>query len=48
MREPYDRSSKWLLTHHGGAMLRLGGITNIVSCRALSAEVVQPRQLPES
>ena len=25
-RFPYDRGSKWLLQHHGDALLRLGGI----------------------
>jgi hypothetical protein len=43
----YDRSSKWLIQHHGRLILRLGGIQDVVSCRALQAEVVQPRQLPD-
>jgi predicted transposase YdaD len=43
----YDRSSKWLLQHHGDLILRLGGVQDVVSWRPLQAEVVQPRQLPD-
>ncbi len=43
----YDRSSKWLIEHHGQQILRLGGVQDVVSCCALQAEVVQPRQLPD-
>lgn len=43
----YDRSSKWLIQHHGGALLRLAGLTDVVSWRPLQAELVQPRQLPD-
>ena len=28
----YDRSSKWLIQHHGDAILRLAGVSEIVSC----------------
>ena len=45
--QDYDKSSKWLIQHHGDAILRLGGVDDIVSWRALQAEVVQPRQLPD-
>jgi hypothetical protein len=41
----YDKSSKWLIQHHGNALLRLGGTGNVVSWRPLQAEVVQPRKL---
>jgi hypothetical protein len=47
MREEKDRSAKWLLEHHGGALLRLGNITGFTSWRAAHAEVVLPRQLPD-
>jgi hypothetical protein len=48
MRDAYDRSSKWLLEHHGNALLRLGGVRDpLRSWRALAADVVQPRQLPD-
>jgi hypothetical protein len=44
--QPYDRSSKWLLDHHGAALLRLAGISDIAFCRTVQPEVVQPRQTP--
>jgi hypothetical protein len=43
----YDRGSKWLIQHHGDSILRLAGIGDLISWRALQAEVVQPRQLPD-
>lgn len=43
----YDRSSKWLIEHHGDALLRLAGVTDVVSWRPRPAEVVQPAQLPD-
>ena len=43
----YDKSSKWLIEHHGDALLRLAGLTDIVSWKPLPAELVQPRQLPD-
>ena len=45
--QPYDRSGKWLFQHHGGAILKLGGVERIRSWRAAQAEVVQARQLPD-
>ena len=45
--QPYDRSGTWLLQHHGGALLKLGGVERIRSWRAAQAEVVQARQLPD-
>jgi hypothetical protein len=47
MHDDYDRSGKWLIRQHGGSVLRLAGLTGIVSWRPLPAEVVQPRQLPD-
>jgi hypothetical protein len=46
-KHPYDRSSKWLIQHHGDSMLRLAQIHNIDDWRPVQAEVVQPRQLPD-
>jgi hypothetical protein len=46
-KHPYDRSSKWLIEHHGDSMLRLAQIHNIDDWRPAQAEVVQPRQLPD-
>ena len=43
----YDKSSKWLIQHHGDSILRLAGIVGIEAWRPLQAEVVQPRQLPD-
>src|SRR5690349_19516691 len=43
----YDRSSKWMIEHHGDAILRSGGIRDIQSWRPRPAEVVQPRQIPD-
>jgi hypothetical protein len=43
----YDRSSKWLIQHHGDALLRLEGIGAVTAWRALQAELVQPGQLPD-
>jgi hypothetical protein len=44
---PYDRSSKWLIQHHGDSILRLANIENIERWRPAQAEVVQPRQSPD-
>jgi hypothetical protein len=43
----YDKSSKWLIKHHGDSILRLAGIRDIDSWKPLQAELVQPRQLPD-
>jgi hypothetical protein len=43
----YDKSSKWLIEHHGDSLLRLAGVQHIVSWRPLQAELVQPTQLPD-
>ena|SRR5258706_7866965 len=43
----YDRSSKWLIEHHGDQILRLAGVEDVIAWRPLVAEVVQPRQLPD-
>src|SRR4051812_9515460 len=43
----YDKSSKWLIEHHGDSILRLAGVRGIVSWKALQAELVQSRRLPD-
>jgi hypothetical protein len=43
----YDKGSKWLIQHHGDAILRLAGIRGIVSWKPLQAEPVHPRRLPD-
>ena len=45
--QPYDKSSKWLVQHHGDSILRLAGIQKIAAWRPVQAEVVQPSQLPD-
>jgi hypothetical protein len=43
----YDRSSKWLLDHHGNLILFLGQVRDIAEWRTRQAEIVQPRKLPD-
>jgi len=43
----YDKSSKWLIEHHGDSILRLGGVRGIEWWRSLQAELVQSRRLPD-
>ena len=45
--QEYDKSSKWLIQHHGDSILRLAGVRDIVDWHPLQAEVVQPRRLPD-
>ena len=45
--QPYDKSSKWLIQHHGDSMLWLAKVGRIEKWRPAQAEVVQPRQLPD-
>lgn len=46
-RVKYDASSKWLIQHHGEALLRLAGVRGLVSWKAVQAEPVQSRRLPD-
>ena len=43
----YDKSTKWLIQHHGDSILRLVGMLDIVSWQPLPAELVQSRRLPD-
>jgi hypothetical protein len=45
--QEYDKSSKWLIEHHGDSILRLGGVRGIEWWRSLQAELVQSRRLPD-
>jgi hypothetical protein len=47
MRQKYDRGSKWLIGKHADAILWLTGVQDVVTWRAVQAEIVQPRQLPD-
>ena len=42
-----DKSAKWLIEHHGDAILRLGGVTDLVRWQAAPAELVLPTKLPD-
>ncbi|MGO9471463.1 MAG: hypothetical protein ACLQIB_42660 [Isosphaeraceae bacterium] len=39
----YDKSSKWLIQHHGDSILRLAGVRDIIAWRPLQAELVPSR-----
>lgn len=47
MRDDKDRSSKWMIDHHGGSVLRLAGVEGFRAWRAAAAELVQPKRLPD-
>ncbi len=47
MREDKDNSAKWMIDHHGDALLRLGGITGFSSWRAAQTTLAHPKQLPD-
>ena len=42
-----QRQRKWLIEHHGDAILRLGGVTDLVRWQAAPAELVLPTKLPD-
>jgi hypothetical protein len=42
-----DKSGKWLIERHGDALLRLGGVRDLVRWQPVQAEVVQPGRLPD-
>ena len=43
----YDKSSKWLIQHFCGSILRLFGVRGIVSGKSIQADFVQPRRIPD-
>jgi len=43
----YDKCGKYLIQHHGNAILRLGGVHDVDAWTPLQAEPVQVRQLPD-
>lgn len=45
MRQDKDRCGKWLLSHHGDAILKLAGVSGFTTWRLLSNEVVAPRRV---
>jgi predicted transposase YdaD len=46
-QQHFDKSSKWMLQAQGRGILFLAGAHSVRSCKALQAEVVQPRSLPD-
>src|SRR5947207_6280750 len=42
-----DKGAKWLIGHHGDAILRLGGVTDLVRWQAAAADLVLPAKLPD-
>jgi hypothetical protein len=42
-----DKGGKWLICFHADALVRLAGIRRIVSWKAVQAEPVEPRRLPD-
>lgn len=47
MHHDKDASSKWLIQHHGAAIVRLAGLPRPRSWKAVQPEVVQPRKTPD-
>ena len=47
MHHDKDASSKWLIQHHGAAIVRLDGLPRPRSWKAVQPEVVQPRKTPD-
>jgi hypothetical protein len=45
--QEYDKSSKWLIQRHGESILRLGGVRGIQTWKALQAELILTRRLPD-
>ncbi|MFI5454719.1 MAG: hypothetical protein ACHRXM_04650 [Isosphaerales bacterium] len=43
----YDKSTKWLIQHHGDAILRLAGVRDFAAWTPLQAEPVLARRLPD-
>jgi predicted transposase YdaD len=46
-RQAFDRGARWVLAHHGEAVLHLAGIMNVAQCKPVQSELLQPRQLPD-
>ncbi|HZY88678.1 MAG TPA: hypothetical protein VFE78_27895 [Gemmataceae bacterium] len=43
----FDKSGKWLIQHHGDALIWLGGLRHVTHWQAVQSELVQPGQLPD-
>ena len=47
MHHDKDASSKWLIEHHGDALVQLAGMEKPRAWKAVQPEVVQPRKTPD-
>jgi hypothetical protein len=43
----YDKSSQWLIQHHGDSIVRLAGEGRIAAWRPAKSELVQPQRIPD-
>jgi hypothetical protein len=43
----YDKSSQWLIQHHGDSIVRLAGERRIAAWRPAKSELVQPQRIPD-
>jgi hypothetical protein len=43
----FDKCSKWQIRHHADSILRMGGVQDIESWRAVQTELVMPRRIPD-
>ncbi|MHB1423763.1 MAG: hypothetical protein ACYC3I_11325 [Gemmataceae bacterium] len=47
MHQDKDNSAKWLIEHHGGAILHLSGIHGFTTWRPAHTQLTHPTQLPD-
>lgn len=47
MQQDKDRGSQWLFTHFGDSLLRLAGVRDLATCRAVKSDLVAPRRYPD-
>lgn len=47
MQQDKDRGSQWLFTHFGQSLLRLAGVRDLATCRAVKGDLVAPRRYPD-
>ena len=45
--QEYDKSSKWLIEHHGDSILHLAGVRNVTGWKPLPTDLVQSRRFPD-
>ncbi|MBO0699314.1 MAG: hypothetical protein J2P46_13035 [Zavarzinella sp.] len=47
MQQDKDRGAQWLFTHFGQSLLRLAGVRDLATCRAIKDDLVAPRRYPD-